>query len=141
MVDPVIHAGAVVVREADGERQVLLVPGPKGGPRFPWTAIEPGESRTDAARRAAREAGVDGEVVSTAGSLAFEREGKPPTHINFCLVRAAEPDGERRSMAGRWFSLADAEGELASSAARELLRNARAAPDVIHRATPRGDSV
>ena len=98
------QAGAIVVRPGKASPRVLLVTA-RRNPRnwiFPKGHIEKGESRKDAAVREAREeAGVDGTVSGSAGTMAFEF-GSNTYRVHYFVILTDDPGEEREGRRLRW---------------------------------------
>jgi 8-oxo-dGTP pyrophosphatase MutT (NUDIX family) len=87
-VSPYSHAGGVVARTVDGEREYLLVGArrSRGEWVLPKGHIEPGETPEAAAvREVQEEAGVRAAVVAPAGESRYAVDGQPVRTIFFLM--------------------------------------------------------
>ena len=104
------HAGGIVIRVREGERQVLLVRGTRAPHDWvlPKGRIERGETPEETARREVQEeAGVDAEVVRYAGRLDFERDSREirAAYFEMRFVQEIEAAEDREI---RWATPAEA---------------------------------
>jgi len=120
------QAGAIVVRPGKASPRVLLVTA-RRNPRnwiFPKGHIEKGESRKDAAVREAREeAGVDGTVSGSAGTMAFEF-GSNTYRVHYFVILTDDPGEEREGRRLRWCRYKQALRKLTYTETRDLLEDA-----------------
>jgi len=120
------QAGAIVVRPGKAAPRVLLVTA-RRNPRnwiFPKGHIEKGESRQDAAVREAREeAGVDGTVSGSAGTMAFEF-GSNTYRVHYFVILTDDPGEEREGRRLRWCRYKQALRKLTYTETRDLLEDA-----------------
>jgi len=120
------QAGAIVVRPGKASPRVLLVTA-RRNPRnwiFPKGHIEKGESRQDAAVREAREeAGVDGTVSGSAGTMAFEF-GSNTYRVHYFVILTDDPGEEREGRRLRWCRYKQALRKLTYTETRDLLEDA-----------------
>lgn len=120
------QAGAIVVRPGKAAPRVLLVTA-RRNPRnwiFPKGHIEKGESRKDAAVREAREeAGVDGTVSGSAGTMAFEF-GSNTYRVHYFVILTDDPGEEREGRRLRWCRYKQALRKLTYTETRDLLEDA-----------------
>jgi 8-oxo-dGTP pyrophosphatase MutT (NUDIX family) len=125
---PWSHAGGVVVRTIDGEREYLLVeasdtPGiwvlPKG-------RIEPGETPEQAAvREVDEEAGVRAAIVNRVGENEYAAKGRTVRTV-FYLMRYEGDVGRREQRALAWHRYQDAIALLHFENTRRILTAAHA---------------
>ena len=120
------QAGAIVVRPGKASPRVLLVTA-RRNPRnwiFPKGHIEKGETRKDAAVREAREeAGVDGTVSGSAGTMAFEF-GTNTYRVHYFVILTDDPGEEREGRRLRWCRYKQALRKLTYTETRDLLEDA-----------------
>jgi 8-oxo-dGTP pyrophosphatase MutT (NUDIX family) len=120
------QAGAIVVRAGKTAPRVLLVTA-RRNPRnwiFPKGHIEKGESRKDAAVREAREeAGIDGVVSGSAGTMAFEF-GTNTYRVHYFVILTDEAGKEREGRRLRWCRYKQALRKLTYTETRDLLEDA-----------------
>lgn len=104
------HAGGVVARIVDGQREYLLVEASKvrGLWVLPKGHIEPGETAEAAAvREVEEEAGVRGAIIARAGESEYAVNGKPVRTI-FFLMRYLGDSGAAEDRAQAWHRYEDA---------------------------------
>jgi 8-oxo-dGTP diphosphatase len=119
------QAGAIVVRPGKGEPRILLVTARRNPNNwiFPKGHIEEGETRKDAALREAREeAGIDGTVAGSAGSMRFVF-GSNQYHVHYFIVTSSSTGEEREGRRLRWCRYKQAVRRLTYDEARDLLRD------------------
>jgi 8-oxo-dGTP pyrophosphatase MutT (NUDIX family) len=122
------HAGGVVARTVDGEREYLLVEArrSRGEWVLPKGHIEPGETPEAAAvREVQEEAGVRAAVVARAGESEYELDGEPVRIIFFSMRYQGEAD-RQEDRACVWRRYEDALGLLRFDDARRVLMQAHA---------------
>ena len=122
------HAGGVVVRTVDAQREYLLVessthPGvwvlPKGH-------IEKGETAEAAAvREIEEEAGVHAEVIARAGEGEYDKDGKPVRTIYF-LMQYQKDTSRSEERARAWLRYEQALRQLEFEDTRRVLSQAHA---------------
>jgi 8-oxo-dGTP pyrophosphatase MutT (NUDIX family) len=120
------QAGAIVVRPGKAEPRILLVTARRnpGNWIFPKGHVEAGESPKDAALREAREeAGVEGKVISPAGSMSFEY-GDNSYRVNYFVLMTGDLGKEREGRRFRWCRYKQALRRLTFEETRDLLREA-----------------
>jgi 8-oxo-dGTP pyrophosphatase MutT (NUDIX family) len=116
------HAGGVVVRQAGGRREFLLVRARRSQAWvFPKGHVEEGESLEQAAvREVGEEAGVDAEVVGEAGVTEFRAGRERVSAIYFVMLyRGETPINEGRKR--RWCAFDEARDRLTYENLRPLL--------------------
>jgi len=122
------HAGGVVARIMQGERQYLLVEASKvrGLWVLPKGHIEPGETAEAAAvREVEEEAGVRATIVAPAGESEFVADGKPVRTI-FFLMRYEAEASRTEERARAWRGYEDALSLLPFDNLRRVLTQAHA---------------
>jgi len=122
------HAGGVVARIMQGERQYLLVEASKvrGLWLLPKGHIEPGETAEAAAvREVEEEAGVRATIVAPAGESEFVADGKPVRTI-FFLMRYEAEASRTEERARAWRGYEDALSLLPFDNLRRVLTQAHA---------------
>jgi len=122
------HAGGVVARTVDGEREYLLVEArrSRGEWVLPKGHIEPGETPEAAAvREVQEEAGVRAEVVARAGEGKYAVDGQPVCTI-FFLMRYQGEVTRQEDRARTWRPYKDALGLLRFDDTRRVLMQAHA---------------
>src|SRR5689334_711017 len=115
------QAGAIVVRPGKSEPRVLLVTARRnpGNWIFPKGHVEAGERLQDAAvREADEEAGVDGEVVGPAGSIAFDL-GSDSYRVHYFVLTTTDLGEEREGRRFRWCRYKQAMRRLTFDETRE----------------------
>jgi 8-oxo-dGTP pyrophosphatase MutT (NUDIX family) len=120
------QAGAIVVRPGKAEPRILLVTARRnpGNWIFPKGHVEAGESPKDAALREAREeAGVEGKVISPAGSMSFEY-GDNSYRVNYFVLMTGDLGKEREGRRFRWCRYKQALRRLTFEETRDMLREA-----------------
>ena len=122
------HAGGIVARLVNGEREYLIVSSRRnpGHWVFPKGHIDPGEEPEETALRELREeAGARADIVAPVGENEFELPTERARVLYFAMrYRAScEPDEQREI---RWCRYEDAIALLSFENDRELLRSARA---------------
>ena len=120
------QAGAIVVRPGKTEPRVLLVTARRnpGNWIFPKGHVEAGERLQDAAvREADEEAGVAGQVVGPAGSIAFEL-GSDTYRVHYFVLTTTDLGKEREGRRFRWCRYKQALRRLTFEETRDLLREA-----------------
>ena len=122
------HAGGVVVRISNGEREYLLVEANKrpGLWVLPKGHIEPGETAEAAAvREVEEEAGVRAAIIAPAGVSEYRVDERPVRTMFFLMRYEAEvPRTEERGLA--WRSYDDALSLLTFDNLRRVLTQAHA---------------
>ena len=120
------QAGAIIVRQGKNEPRVLLVTA-RRNPRtwiFPKGHVERGETRREAAvREAHEEAGVEGTVAASAGSMAFAF-GTHRYRVHYFIVVTTDEGKKREGRRMRWYRLKQALRKLTYEENAELLREA-----------------
>jgi ADP-ribose pyrophosphatase YjhB (NUDIX family) len=124
----VTHAGGVVVRILEGERQYLLVEATRS--RGVWVLpkghIEAGESVEDAAvREVAEEGGVRGDIVADAGESEHAANGQR-VRTRFFLMRYQGEVENAEERARAWHRYEDALRILPFDNLRRVLTQAHA---------------
>jgi 8-oxo-dGTP pyrophosphatase MutT (NUDIX family) len=130
---PKPSATVVVIRDADA-LEVLLLERQRGNAWvFPGGKLDAadgplGASWEAAARRAAvrearEEAGVDGKVISPAGSMSFEL-GDITYRVNYFVLTTGDLGKEREGRRFRWCRYKQAMRRLSFDETRDLLREA-----------------
>jgi 8-oxo-dGTP pyrophosphatase MutT (NUDIX family) len=122
------HAGGVVARTVDGERQYLLVEArrSRGEWVLPKGHIEPGETPEAAAvREVQEEAGVRAAVVARAGESMYTVDGQPVCVI-FFLMRYLGEASRQEDRALAWRPYEDALRLLRFDDTRSVLTQAHA---------------
>jgi 8-oxo-dGTP pyrophosphatase MutT (NUDIX family) len=120
------QAGAIVVRPGKTEPRILLVTARRNPDNwiFPKGHVEPGERLQDAAaREALEEAGVDGKVAGSAGSLSFEI-GPDSYRVHYYVLTTTDLGEEREGRRFRWCRYKQALRRLTYEETKELLREA-----------------
>jgi 8-oxo-dGTP pyrophosphatase MutT (NUDIX family) len=122
------HAGGVVTRIVDGQREYLLVEASKvrGLWVLPKGHIEPGETAEAAAvREVEEEAGVRAAIIARAGESEYAVNGKPVRTMFFVMRYLADASAaEERARA--WHRYEDALNMLHFDNLRRVLMQARA---------------
>ncbi len=121
------HAGGVVARTVNGQREYLLVEARRSGVWvLPKSHIEPGETPEAAAEREVEEeAGVRAAIVAPAGESEFVVDGKPVRVIFFLMRYQGQADRtEERALA--WHRYDDALSLLHFDNLRRVLTQAHA---------------
>ena len=91
---------------------------------FPKGHIEDGETRRDAAIREAREeAGVDGDITASAGSMSFDF-GSSRYRVHYYVVITEDRGREREGRRLRWYGYKQALRKLTYDETRQMLRRA-----------------
>lgn len=140
-----VSSGGVAFRRANTEVQVALVcVGEKRRWQLPKGIVDPGESpETTAARETLEEAGLETSIVAPLSTIEYwfvgdaREEGETirvrfHKHVHFFLLEATGGDVARHDsevVEARWFSLDDAEREIAFASERKVLLEARALLD------------
>jgi 8-oxo-dGTP pyrophosphatase MutT (NUDIX family) len=109
-VDRYSHAGGVVARTVDGQREYLLVEArrSRGEWVLPKGHIEAGETREAAAvREVQEEAGVRAAVVARAGESEYSVDGQAVRTIFFLMRYQGEARGDEDRARG-WYRYEDA---------------------------------
>jgi 8-oxo-dGTP pyrophosphatase MutT (NUDIX family) len=122
------HAGGIVARTVDGEREYLLVEArrSRGEWVLPKGHIEPGETAEAAAvREVQEEAGVRAAVVARAGESEYAVEGEP-VRIIFFLMRYLGESSREEERAYTWRRFEDALRLLRFDDTRRVLTQAHA---------------
>ena len=122
------HAGGVVTRVVDGQREYLLVEAStsKGIWVLPKGHIEAGEKAEDAAvREVEEEAGVRGAILAEAGDSEYVANGKPVRTI-FFLMRYLEDATTAEERGRAWHRYEDALAILPFDNLRNVLKRAHA---------------
>jgi 8-oxo-dGTP pyrophosphatase MutT (NUDIX family) len=122
------HAGGVVARIVDREREYLLVEArrSRGEWVLPKGHIEPGETPEAAAEREVQEeAGVRAAVVAQAGESTYVVDGKP-VRVVFFLMRYQGETSREEDRALAWRRYEDALGMLRFDDTRHVLSQAHA---------------
>jgi 8-oxo-dGTP pyrophosphatase MutT (NUDIX family) len=122
------HAGGVVVRTVDGEREYLLVEASRrrGLWVLPKGHIEPGETEEAAAvREVQEEAGVRAAIVERAGEIEYAVDGRP-VRIIFFLMQYQGEAGPPEERARSWCRYADALNLVHFDDTRRVLMQAHA---------------
>jgi 8-oxo-dGTP pyrophosphatase MutT (NUDIX family) len=120
------HAGGVVARTVDGEREYLLVEArrSRGEWVLPKGHIEPGETPEAAAvREVQEEAGVRAAVVARAGESKYAVDGQPVRTI-FFLMRYEGEARRQEDRARAWRRYEDALRLLRFDDTRRVLMQA-----------------
>ena len=122
------HAGGVVARIVNGERQYLLVEASRS--RGLWVLpkghIEPGESPEAAAvREVEEESGVRAVIIAAAGESEYVADGRPVRTI-FFLMRYLGEAGRTEERAVAWRRYDDALRLLPFDNLRRVLTQAHA---------------
>ena len=122
------HAGGIVARIIDGEREYLLVEArrSRGVWVLPKGHIEPGETPEAAAvREVEEEAGVRAAIVAPAGECEFAVDGRSVRILFFLMHYQGEASqSEERALA--WRRYEDALSLLHFDNTRRILRQAHA---------------
>ncbi len=118
------HAGAVVIRERDGELQFMLVTSSTGADWvLPKGHIEDGESLEQTACREVREeAGVSMEILARIDTVTIPSQDAIVTYFVGCLVGLV-PAAETREVA--WLNYHHAHDRLSFDDARVVLAEGR----------------
>jgi 8-oxo-dGTP pyrophosphatase MutT (NUDIX family) len=122
------HAGGVVVRTVDGEREYLLVEASRrrGLWVLPKGHIEPGETEEAAAvREVQEEAGVRAAIVERAGEIEYAVDERP-VRIIFFLMQYLGEVGRPEERARSWCRYADAIRLVHFDDTRRVLMHAHA---------------
>ena len=122
------HAGGIVTRIVDGQREYLLVEASKvrGLWVLPKGHIEPGETAEVAAvREVEEEAGVRAAIIAPAGESEYAVNGKSVRTI-FFLMRYLEDAGAAEDRAQAWHRYEDALSSLPFDNLRRVLMQAHA---------------
>ena len=117
------QAGAIAFRHDAGDLRVLIVTARQNPSHwiFPKGHIERGETAEDAAlREAEEEAGVNGTIVRSAGSVSFAA-GPDTIAVEYFLVEATNAGGAREGRRLAWCTVQDALSQLTFEDARRLL--------------------
>lgn len=125
---PYSHAGGVVSRIVDGQREYLLVEASRvrGLWVLPKGHIEPGETPEAAAvREVEEEAGVRAAIVARAGESEFTVDGKPVRTI-FFLMRYLQDASTTEDRGRAWHRYEDALSILPFDNLRDVLTQAHA---------------
>lgn len=125
-------AGGIVTCKRDGEAMVLLIkPHNRDYWQLPKGAIDPGETREEAAIREVREeTGVDASIVRTLDPITFfyQRKGqKYVKTVDFFLMEyhsGSPEDHDREVDEARWFEAEDALEMLTFESERNVLKAA-----------------
>jgi 8-oxo-dGTP pyrophosphatase MutT (NUDIX family) len=120
------HAGGIVARTVNGEREYLLVEASRtrGLWVLPKGHIEPGETPEDAAvREVEEEAGVLGAIVAPTGEIEFAANGRP-VRIIFFLMRYEGEGSNPAERARAWHRYDDALGLVHFDDTRRVLMKA-----------------
>ena len=120
------QAGAIIVRPGKSEPRVLLVTARRNPSTwiFPKGHVESGETRKEAAvREAQEEAGVDGEVAASVGSMTFDY-GSNRYRVNYFIVVTGDAGEEREGRRMRWCRFKQALRKLSYKEAGDVLRKA-----------------
>jgi len=120
------QAGAIIVRQGKSEPRVLLVTARRnpGTWIFPKGHIESGETRREAAvREAQEEAGVNGKVAASAGSMTFDY-GTNRYRVHYFIVVTGDSGKEREGRRMRWCRFKQALRKLSYKEAGDVLRKA-----------------
>jgi 8-oxo-dGTP pyrophosphatase MutT (NUDIX family) len=120
------QAGAIVVRSGRLGPRILLVTARRNPDNwiFPKGHIEDGETRRDAAIREAREeAGVDGDITASAGSMSFDF-GSSRYRVHYYVVITEDRGREREGRRLRWYGYKQALRKLTYDETRQMLRRA-----------------
>ena len=126
------HAGGVVARIVDGQREYLLVEAAKS--RGVWVLpkghIEPGETPEAAAlREVAEEGGVRAAIIARAGDSEYVMNGKPVRTI-FFLMRYLEDAEAAEERVRAWHRYEDALDVLSFDNLRRVLGQAHAVTEM-----------
>ena len=122
------HAGGVVARTVDGEREYLLVEPRRnpGGWVLPKGHIEPGETpEMTAVREVEEETGVRAAVIAQAGESSYAVYGQP-VHVIFFLMRYQEEVSRHTDRLRAWRRYEEALRMLSFDDARGVLTQAHA---------------
>jgi len=122
------HAGGVVARTVDGEREYLLVEAStrRGMWVLPKGHIEPGETAEAAAvREVQEEAGVRAAIVARAGEIEYSVAGRP-VRIIFFLMRYQGEASRPEERALSWCRYEDALNLVHFDDTRRVLMQAHA---------------
>jgi 8-oxo-dGTP pyrophosphatase MutT (NUDIX family) len=122
------HAGGIVARTVDGEREYLLVEArrSRGEWVLPKGHIEPGETpEAAAAREVEEEAGVRAAVVARAGEIEYALDGQP-VRVIFFLMRYQGETSRQEDRALAWRRYDDALRLLRFDNTRRVLMQAHA---------------
>lgn len=122
------HAGGVVSRMVDGQREYLLVEARRtpGTWVLPKGHIEPGETAEAAAvREVEEESGVRAAIIAQAGESDFVAAGRPVRAI-FFLMRYLEDVDRIEDRAVVWHRYEEALGLLQFDDLRQVLTQAHA---------------
>ena len=126
MKKPVLKAGGIVVRQEDGEPQLLLVTTRKGKRWIlPKGNVKRGEKASAAALRESREEGaVTGRVVGPAGVAAYTADGRR-NRVEYFLIAYTRESKDVEDRERRWCNVRQATELLSHAHARRIVLEAR----------------